>query len=94
MLDEPRHAVEDRFALVDLHATQGVDVMADEYVRAIVNRLVGQFYQEIRRAVVVAVRLVAEGILVGMDRHGHQVRVLLSNADAPHNPSRSLWSIV
>jgi hypothetical protein len=57
-LDEARHAVEDRLALVDLHAPQGVDDMADEYVRAVVNRLVGQLDQEVRRAVVVAVRLV------------------------------------
>src|SRR5262252_199761 len=86
MLDEARHAVEDRLALVDLHASQGVDAMADEYVRAIVNRLMGQVYEEVRRAVVVAVRLVAEGILVAMDRHDHEVRVLLANTDAPHDP--------
>ncbi len=34
MLDEARHAVKDRLALVDLHAPQGVDAMADEHVRA------------------------------------------------------------
>src|SRR5262245_2829329 len=86
MLDETRHAIEDRLALVDLHAPEGVDAMADEYVRPIVNRLMTQFDQELRRAVVVAVRLVAEGILVSMDRHDHEVRILLANTDAPHDP--------
>src|SRR5215813_5778523 len=86
MLDEACYAIEDRLSLVNLHAPQGVDAMADEYVRAIVDRLVSELDQEVRRAVVVAVRLVAEGILVSVDRHDYEVRVLFTNADAPHDP--------
>src|SRR5262252_3648804 len=82
---EACYAIEERLSLGNLHAPQGVDAMADEYVRAIVDRLVSELDQEVRRAVVVAVRLVAEGILVSVDRHDHEVRVLLANADAPHD---------
>jgi len=73
LLDEACHAVKDRLSLVDLHAPQGVDAMADEYVGAVVDCLVGEFRSKSPACCCRDCSLVAEGILVAVDRHDHEV---------------------
>src|SRR3989442_1517042 len=60
MVKEARHAVEYRFPLIDLDTTERVDAMSDESVRPVVNHLMRQLDQEVRRVMVQTVSLKRE----------------------------------
>src|SRR6266704_6111890 len=82
MVKEARHAVENRFALIDLDTAEVVHAMSDEGIGPIVDHLMRQLDQEVRRAMVLTVRLKRERILMAVDRDDEEVRQLLTDSDA------------
>src|SRR6266571_9470854 len=82
MVEETRHTVEYWFSLVDLDASKVVDAGSDEGVRPIVDHLMRQLDQEVRRAMVLTVRLKRERILMAVNRDDKKVRRLLADSDA------------
>ena len=82
MVKEARHAVEYRFPLIDLDTTERVDAMSDESVRPVVNHLMRQLDQEVRRVMVQTVSLKRERVLMAVNRDDEEVRQLLTESDA------------
>src|SRR5438093_4273301 len=80
MVEEARHAVEYRFPLIDLDTSERVDAMSDEGVRPVVNHLMRQFDQEVRRLMVQTVRLKRERVLMAVNRDDEEVRQLLTDS--------------
>src|SRR6266852_1257936 len=83
MVEETRHTVEYWFSLVDLDASEIVDAGSDEGVRPVVDHLMRQLDQEVRRAMVLTVRLKRERVLMAVDRDDEEVRQLLTGSAAP-----------
>src|SRR6266702_2132365 len=82
MVEEARHAIEYRFPLIDFDTTERVDAMSDEGVRPVVNHLMRQLDQEIRRLMVQTVSLKCERVLMAVNRDDEEVRQLLTESDA------------
>src|SRR5947209_20457951 len=85
MVKEARHAVEYRFPLIDFDTAERVDAMSDEGVRPAVDHLMRQLDQEVRRVMVLTVRLKNERVLMAVDRDDEEVRQLLTDSDALEN---------
>src|SRR6266567_3323233 len=85
MVEETRHTVEYLFSLVDLDASEVVDAVSDNGVRPVVDHLMRQLDQEVRRVMVLTVRLKHERVLMAVDRDDEEVRQLLTDSDALEN---------
>src|SRR5207249_10242918 len=82
MVKEARHAVEYRFPLIDSDTAERVDAMSDEGVRPVVDHLMRQLDQEVRRVMVLTVSLKRKRVLMAVNRDDEEVRQLLADSDA------------
>src|SRR5256886_12755858 len=82
MVKEARHAVEYRFPLIDFDTTERVDAMSDEGVRPVVDHLMRQLDQEVRRVMVLTVSLKRKRVLMAVNRDDEEVRQLLADSGA------------
>src|SRR5207249_11807015 len=82
MVKEARHAVEYRFPLIDSDTAERVDAMSDEGVRPVVDHLMRQLDQEVRRVMVLTVSLKRKRVLMAVNRDDEEVRQLLTDSDA------------
>src|SRR5438093_631451 len=82
MVEEARHAVEYRFPLIDFDTAERVDAMSDEGVRPVVDHLMRQLDQEVRRLMVLTVSLKRERVLMAVNRDDQEICQLLTGSDA------------
>jgi len=78
---EVRQAVEDRLAFVDLDATDRVHPVADEHIRAVIDRVMRERDEKIRHTVVEGITLEGEAVLMRVGGDDHEIRKELPIAD-------------